>query len=140
APPWRDRDPPTSPSACRAPTCHETPRTACTTPSGVGNDTRRSSTSSSATLPTLHADPLVSCPRLQDTFTQPRTHPDCNPTPGAPVVTAGRLAGSPIGWPSSSRGAQPDIGRVELLDRRDVHRVVHIAGALVPLQRAADLL
>ena len=33
---------------------------------------------------------------------------------------------------------EPDVGRVEVLERRDVDRVVHLAGVVVGLQRAGD--
>src|SRR3984957_10827056 len=38
----------------------------------------------------------------------------------------------------SSWRAEPHICRVELLDRRDVHRIVHVAGVIVRLVRVDD--
>src|SRR6266496_5606359 len=103
----------------------DTPRTACTMPSAVRNDTCRSSTSSSATLPTLpgarartpKAPVTHSMPSESELYSQlaPRDRDR-----GAPTGTATcRL--------SASRGAQPDIRRVELLECRHVNRIVHVA-------------
>src|SRR5690348_15977414 len=95
-------DSPTMPSVCPASTWNEIPRTACTTPSGVGNDTCRSSTSSSATPTHPSRGSVLSYPGGRRVFLQPRTHLDCNPTPGAPVGTA-----APGGITYLSAGRQP---------------------------------
>src|SRR6266542_941568 len=115
----------------------DTPRTACTMPSAVRNDTCRSSTSSSATLPTLpgarartpQSAPVVhSMPLRIGLYSQlaPRDRDR-----GAPTGTA-------TCRPSASGGAQPDIRRVELLECRHVNRIVHVAGVVQRPQRLRD--
>ncbi len=61
-------DSPTMPSVCPASTEKDTPRTACTTPSGVRNDTYRSCTSSRATryLSSLPRGLRLSCLSSRD--------------------------------------------------------------------------
>src|ERR1700760_754303 len=143
-------DSPTMPRVFPASTSNERPRTACTMPSGVRNETRRSLTSRSATryLPTSHKDTAVPQRRgvvfLAD---------ECNPSKfstGSPdrgdragfgqgghpgVARVPTLIGT---YRLATRRAQPDIGRVELLDARHVDRVVHVTGVVERLQRVGD--
>src|SRR5215813_10141377 len=121
------------PSVSPWPTRNDTPRTACTMPSAVRNDTCRSSTSSSCTLPAPSQWSLAGH--------DPSTHLYALPARTAfPPAHAAAFAAAGAGreWCALVWLAQPDVRRVELLDRGHVHGVVHVAGVIVRLERVSD--
>src|SRR2546430_1006687 len=116
------------------------PRTACTMPSAVRNDTCRSSTSSSATLPTLPGA-RARTPKAPVVHSMPSEMPSESEL-YSQLAPRDRDRGAPTGTAtcrlSASGLAQPDVRHVEPLDPRYVDGVVHVAGVIQRLQRLRD--